>query len=296
VLVVGAGGLGCPVLTSLATAGVGHIHIADFDRISISNIHRQPLYSPDAVGEKKVAIAKARIQALNPFIQVQGLDKKVAADNVEELIQKQDLILDCTDNLETKFLLHDACFKHRVPLISASIYQFEGQVRTFIPTRGNGCLRCVLPKTPDDSKLGNCNDFGVLGASVGAIGSIQANEAILFLLSGTNTTADSTFYFNLRDLSQMRVKNFKHEGCETCAGSVDIKDDGLEVELNDLSGDFEVVDIREREDSYLNDWRESGKKIVVCCYRGVRSKRLVKELRAQGLNHFYSLRGGACSL
>jgi adenylyltransferase/sulfurtransferase len=298
VLVVGAGGLGCPVLTSLAAAGVGHLDLADFDTISISNLHRQPLYSPEGVGEKKVTVATNKLSALNPFIRVHGQEIRIGPDNVEGAITGKDLVLDCTDNLETKFLLHDACFKLGIPLISASIYQFEGQVRTFIPGKKYGCLRCTYSQTPDDSKLGNCNDFGVLGSSVGVIGQIQANEALLFLMNGINTTASSTFYFNLKDLSQMKIRNFKKETCACCDGEFEIKEDLLEVdpaELND--SDFHLIDIRGKDDSYLESYRKViDKKVVLYCYRGVRSKKLVKEQRALGFSHFYSLKGGACSL
>lgn len=301
VLVVGAGGLGCPVLTSLATAGVGHLDIVDFDRVAISNIHRQPLYSPGVVGEKKVLVAKTKLMALNPFIHVHGHDQKITAANVERFLQGQHLVLDCTDNLETKFLLHDACFKLGIPVISASIYQFEGQIRTFDPRRGQGCLRCAYATTPEDSQLGNCNDFGVLGASVGAIGSLQANEALMFLLNGTNSTTEVTYYLDLRNLSQMKIKNLKRDGCSVCEGRVEflkeeLEKDELEVDLSELSGDFELVDIREQEDACLETWQKSDKKIVVYCHRGIRSKRLVKDLRARGYSHYYSLRGGACSL
>lgn len=320
VLVVGAGGLGCPVLTSLAAAGVGKISFVDFDSVSISNIHRQPLYSPESVGEKKVVIAQNRLLALNPFITLQGHDARVTHANVDTFILGRDLVIDCTDNLETKFLLHDACFKLGVPLISASIHQFEGQVRTFIPSRENGCLRCLFPETPDDALIGNCNDFGVLGASVGAIGQLQAHEALLFLLQGTNSTAEATFYLNLKDLSQMKIANFRREGCACCeeqggmravqAGGVNCgEDESLEIDLAQLGGlDHQLVDIREINDTdleiFLHSCHESEsaataaaqKKIVLYCHRGIRSRHWVKEQRALGHSQVYSLRGGACSL
>lgn len=297
VLVVGAGGLGCPVLTSLTTAGVGHIDVVDFDKVSISNIHRQPLYSPEVVGEKKVTVATNKLTHLNPFIHVHGHDSCIDADNVERFISGKDLIIDCTDTIETKFILHDACFKNRIPLISASIYKFEGQIRTFIPGKEHGCLRCTYSETPDDSKLGNCNDFGVLGSSVSVIGSIEANEALLYLMEGQNNTTQATFFMNLKSLSQMKIKNIRKTGCECCEGKVELSGPAFEVSTEDVKRmDAIIVDVRDKEDSFLSEHTNASKPVVVFCHKGIRSKRLVREMRALGHHHFFSLKGGACSL
>lgn len=294
VLVVGAGGLGCPVLTSLTTAGVGHIDIAEFDKVSISNIHRQPLYAPEVVGEKKVTVAQGHLSRLNPFIHVHGHDVRISADNVERFITGKTLVLDCTDNLETKYLLHDACMKLRVPLISASIYQFEGQVRTFIPGE-SGCLRCTHKETPDDSRLGNCNDFGVLGSAVSVLGHIEANEAILYLSEGRNSSTTETFFMNVKTLSQMKIKNLKNTDCEVCEGKVELQVNDLEIGPEDLHAmDAVLVDVREMED--LSAYMKETRSVVLYCHRGVKSKRLVQDMRSKGYPKFYSLKGGACSL
>lgn len=296
VLVIGAGGLGCPALMSLTTAGVGHIDIVDFDTISLSNIHRQPLYSPDVVGEKKVVVAQNKLSTLNPFIHVHGHDKRIDATNVEKMILGKDLVLDCTDNLETKFLLHDACMKHKIPLLSASIYQFEGQIRTFVP-EVTGCLRCVVSETPDDALLGNCNDFGVLGSSVSILGHMQASEAIQFLQHKNNATMESTYFFNVKTLTPMKVKNLKRENCECCQGKVEIKVNEFEIDVAALNTmDAVLVDVRDQDDKILDNFKNSGKPVVVCCHRGIRSKRLVSEMRLQGYLNFYSLKGGASEL
>lgn len=303
VLVVGAGGLGCPVLTSLTSAGVGHIDFVDFDVISISNIHRQPLYSPDVVGEKKVTVAQNKLSTLNPFIHVHGKDVRVTAANVEHLIQGKSLVLDCADNLATKFLLHDACFRHQIPLISASIHKFDGYIRTFDPKAQAGCLRCTQEVTPKDNAVGNCNDFGVLGASVAALGSLQANEALAFLANKTNTTIHETFYLDLKNLRTMKIRNFKKENCSYCAGLRDIAPEDVldqEFEINPEDLDLEkmhLLDIRNLEDDCLHSLQNDSRTIVVCCHRGIRSLKLVKEQRRLGHTQFYSLKGGApCSL
>ena len=220
VIVVGAGGLGCPALVGLVSAGVGHVRIVDPDTVSASNLHRQFLYSVDAIGEKKITVARARLTALNPFVTIETDDLRVDATNVGALIAEGavDVVLDCTDNLETKFRLHDACFRARVPLVSASIYRFEGQIRTFDPKNPSGCLRCTSPETPDDAAIGNCNDFGVLGAAVSTIGALQASEAIAFLTDGTNASLDETFYFDVKNLAARRFRNLRRANCAVCEG------------------------------------------------------------------------------
>lgn len=281
VLVVGAGGLGCPVLVNLASAGVGHLTIVDPDSISITNIHRQTLFSPNLVGEKKAIVAANRMMELNPFIKVSPIVSRIKVEHINH-----DLVIDCTDNMDTKYFLHDACHKLRVPLISASVYQSEGQIRTFVP--GEGCLRCHNETTPDDGLLGNCNDFGVLGVTTSVIGSVQASEAISFLSTGKNSTQSHTMFFNLKDLSQMRIKNSKREDCKVCAGEVSLGESDLEVE-----GGMEILDIRNLTDEEIYQMRPH--KVALCCHRGVRSKKLALELRSHG-HEVYSLKGGACSL
>lgn len=295
VLVVGAGGLGCPALTSLTTAGIGHIDIVDFDVVSLSNIHRQPLYSPEVVGEKKVVVAQNKLKALNPFIHIHGHDARIGPTNVERYLSGKNLVLDCSDNLETKYLIHDACFKLNIPLISASVYQFEGQIRTFIPGE-SGCLRCLTKTTPEDSLLGNCNDFGVLGATLTTLGGIQAHEALLYLLHKKNNTTQESFYFNLKDLSTMKIKNIKRTNCQTCLGMVSVQDESFEVSAEALKTmDHHLVDLRNNENAAIA-FLQSSTPVVLYCHRGIMSKSIVKNLRLQGHKHFFSLQGGACSL
>lgn len=295
VLVIGAGGLGCPALLSLATAGVGKIQFVDFDRIHISNIHRQPLFTPHLVGEKKSVIAEQRLKELNPFIEIKGLDVRVESSNVLDLISGFDLILDCTDNAETKFLLHDACFQLRIPLISASVYKTEGQLRTFLPGSEYGCLRCHLSETPDDSLLGNCNDFGVTGATTSVIGSFQASEAIAFISTNTNASLRQMILFDVTTLTQLKIQNKTANDCPTCQGIVSLAENDLEVSSNKVS-EAHFIDIRELADHELPSQLVHSKQNILFCHRGIRSKKLVRALRSQGHKNVYSLRGGACSL
>lgn len=281
VLVVGAGGLGCPVLVNLASAGVGHITIVDPDNISVSNIHRQTLYSPNLVGEKKAIVASNRIKELNPFVHVNAV-----IDWVNENHLDHDLVMDCTDSLETKYFLHDICLKKRIPLITASIFKNEGVLRTISP--GEGCLRCLNTHTPDDSFLGNCNDFGVIGVTTSLLGSYQAKEAITFLSEGKNLSTLETFYFNFADFSVSRIKNSAKTDCSYCKGDIHIETNDLEVTEAE-----HILDIRNLTDEEVLSQNLDG--VALCCHKGVRSKKLALKLRERGEIAF-SLKGGACSL
>jgi adenylyltransferase/sulfurtransferase len=287
VLVVGAGGLGCPVLVNLATAGVGFLRVVDPDSISFSNVHRQFLYSPHLVGERKVVVAKSRLLDLNPFIQVESITSFFKADHLDRI----DLVLDCTDNMRTKYLIHDACLQYRIPLISAGVFKFEGQLRTIIP--GQGCLRCFVTQTPDDHLLGNCNDFGVLGASTSVLGSLQASEAIEFLQSGKNSSSETTIHLNVKSLHMMKLKNSVRQDCLYCQGKMTSTLEFLEVESAE---DAELLDIRNVSDNELMNLAPANHKRVLCCHRGVRSLKVVEQLRALGHENVFSLKGGATTL
>lgn len=284
VLVIGAGGLGCPVLVSLAMAGVGSITIVDPDHISISNIHRQFLYSTNLVGESKAKVAKRRLIELNPFIHVEAKVQYFEPSHVEGF----QLVLDCTDNMATKYLIHDACFKYQIPFISAGVFKYEGQIRTFVP--GKGCLRCHGGETPDDSKLGNCNDFGVLGATTNVLGSLEAGQAIELLTQGTNETLGSTLYLNLKTLTQVKIRNNLNTDCRFCSGDFELAHTDLEILK---IGDERVIDIREMSDEAVMNLNFDSRKVVLCCHRGIRSKKMALSLRAQGHYQIYSLKGGS---
>ncbi|MFM6929235.1 MAG: ThiF family adenylyltransferase [Bdellovibrio sp.] len=300
VTVIGAGGLGCPVLLSLAAAGVGKIRVVDFDKVEISNIHRQPLYSVANVGDSKAILAQKKLLELNPFIKVEAINQFLDVTNVQKIIQHSDLVLDCTDNLKTKYLIHDACFYLGLPLISASIFKFDGQIRTFLPKSGCGCLRCLPIAQPEDSLIGNCNEFGVLASSLSVLGGWQASEALLFLDKGTNSTVLTTAYVNIQNLSTIKIKNPVQENCPCCLGIKEPQRETLELSWGEAKlKDFEVLDIRQMSDSeVLSQVATSGTRavaIALACNKGVRSLRLAKELSAQGLSQVFSVIGGAAS-
>ena len=169
VLVVGAGGLGVPVLSYLAGAGIGRLGVVDGDRLEASNLHRQPLYSFDSIGEPKAQLAARRLRALNPDVEVQAYNLRLSAANAAELISAWDLIIDCTDNFSSKFLLNDACVTARKPAILSSIYQYEGQLQVIRPDSHGACLRCIWPEATRDGLVGNCAAGRRAGPSAGSI-------------------------------------------------------------------------------------------------------------------------------
>ena len=149
VLVVGAGGLGCPALQYLASAGVGEITICDGDRLEISNLHRQILFDYNDIGEHKAVLAQRRLKGLNPFIKINALTTRVNLRNIQALVAEHDLVLDCTDNFIAKYQIHDACFLQKTPLVQASIYMSEGQLQTFAFDHAeSSCMRCIWPEIP----------------------------------------------------------------------------------------------------------------------------------------------------
>jgi adenylyltransferase/sulfurtransferase len=182
VLVVGAGGLGSPAALYLAAAGVGTIGIADFDRVEAHNLQRQILHDTPAIGRAKVDSASARLGTLNPHIRIVTHGEGVTTANALSLFSGYDVIVDGSDNFPTRYLNNDAAVLARRPLVYGSIFQFEGQVSVFDPSRGAPCYRCLFPEPPPAGSVPNCGEAGVLGALCGAIGSLQALEALKLVL------------------------------------------------------------------------------------------------------------------
>ncbi len=178
ILVVGAGGLGSPILLYLAAAGVGRIGIVDDDVVSRSNLQRQVIHRDADIGKPKVLSAQAAMVALNPHVEVRPHDRRLNAENAQALIAEHDLIIDGTDNFETRYLLNDACVAARKPLISGAISQWEGQFSLYDPARGAPCYACVFPKAPAPGLVPSCSGAGVVGALPGVIGAMMAAEAI----------------------------------------------------------------------------------------------------------------------
>jgi molybdopterin-synthase adenylyltransferase len=182
VLVVGAGGLGCPVLQYLATAGVGKIGIIDFDKIELHNLHRQILYTEKHVGQAKATTAKSVLEILNPLIQIQAFDEKLDLENASKIIRDFDIIVDGSDNFASRYLVNDTCVALGKSLLYGSILNFEGQMAVF-NHKGTKNLRDLFPEPPNPKEVPNCNLNGVLGSLPGIMGTMMAHETLKLILN-----------------------------------------------------------------------------------------------------------------
>lgn len=181
VLVIGAGGLGCPILQYIATAGVGTIGIVDFDKIEIHNLHRQILYTENQVGQSKAITAKTVLETLNPLINIIAFDEKLIPENAKSIIQDFDVIVDGCDNFATRYLVNDSCVTLGKSLVYGSILKFEGQMAVF-NHMGSKNLRDLFPEPPNPNDVPNCNLNGVLGTLPGIIGSMMAQETLKLIM------------------------------------------------------------------------------------------------------------------
>jgi len=218
VLLIGAGGLGCPLALYLAAAGVGRIAIVDDDVVSASNLQRQVLYSTSDVGRPKVEVAAERIRALNPDVQVEGHRVRLDSNNALDLFRPHDVVVDGTDNFPTRYLSNDACVLLGKPNVYGSIFRFEGQASVFDATRGP-CYRCLYPEPPPPGAVPSCAEGGVLGVLPGLIAMIQATETVK-LLTGIGSSLSGRLL--LYDALAMEWKEFKlarDPECPACGES-----------------------------------------------------------------------------
>ena len=214
VLVVGAGGLGCPVAEFLSRAGIGTLGIVDYDKVGLSNLHRQSLYEKSDIGKSKVLIVKKILNRINPITKVQSYNLKLNNINFKKIIPKYDYIVDGSDNFKTKFLLNDFCLKYKKFLVSGAISKFDGHIFSFdFRNKKTPCLRCFFQEKKLSDDLLNCESEGILGTVAGIVGTIQANEVLKKILNiGTNLNG-YIFILNLLDLNFRKVKINKNKTC-----------------------------------------------------------------------------------
>jgi adenylyltransferase/sulfurtransferase len=213
VLVIGCGGLGCPVLLYLAAAGVGYLTIVDDDVVELTNLQRQILYKEGDIGLAKADCAQQRLSQLNSHIEINAVSNRFSPDSGEALVGEHDLIIDCTDNFSTRYLINELCVDLGKPWIFASIFQFSGQCALFVP--GQACFRCLYPDAPDG--VADCNAAGVLGVLPGFVGTFQANEAIKYLLGLSSPLSNSLMLIETLDLEFRRIQLQRDSQCPTCA-------------------------------------------------------------------------------
>ena len=203
VLVIGAGGLGCPILQYIATAGVGTIGIVDFDKIEIHNLHRQILYTEDQIGLPKATTAKATVEKLKPLIAVQAFEEKLTVENASRIIADFDVVVDGSDNFSTRYLVNDTCVALGKPLVYGSILGFEGQIAVF-NHQGSKNLRDLFPEPPNPKDVPNCSFNGVLGTLPGMIGTMMAHET-LKLIIGLPSLKNELVLYKTLDWSFMKL-------------------------------------------------------------------------------------------
>lgn len=215
VLIVGAGGLGSPAGLYLAAAGVGTIGMVDSDAVELSNLQRQVLHTTATLGERKCLSAKRTMEALNPDIQVIPYDQRLTSHNILEIISDYDLVVDGSDNFPTRYLVNDACVIVGKPLSHAGILRFEGQVTTIIPGQGP-CYRCLYPDPPPPGLVPSCQQAGILGATAGVIGGIQASEALKVILGIGEPLVGRLLLYNGLEMTFRTVTVRRQPECPVC--------------------------------------------------------------------------------
>ena len=208
VFIVGAGGLGCPIADLLCRAGVGEIGIIDHDKVSLSNLNRQTLFNTADINKYKVSVLKQKLEKINPLIKVNIFKKKIDKKNIDNLISKYQIIVDASDNFDTKFLLNKKSIKYKKKLIVGAISRFDGHIFVFnFKDNKSACLQCFYQEKPSDEIL-NCDQEGVLGTAACVVGSLQANEIIKIILGSKNFLNNSILILNTLNL-KMRIVRFK---------------------------------------------------------------------------------------
>ncbi|MCE2998129.1 MAG: ThiF family adenylyltransferase [Cyclobacteriaceae bacterium] len=324
VVVIGAGGLGCPVLQYLAAAGVGTIAIIDHDRISLSNLQRQVLFNADEIGLYKSEVALAKLQRLNANINFRSIVSQMNSQNALELLSPYGLIIDCTDNFPTRYLLNDASVLLNKPLIYGSIFRYEGQVAVF-NYQGGVTYRDLYPQPPSPGTVPTCEEGGVLGVLAGIIGCLQANEALKILsgsapsLSGKLLLFDSlsneTTIVNIppknerKKISELiNYDDFCHVETNPVKHMKEVTVQELK-ELKDKDANFQLIDVREPHEvdiceiggelipqgdiPHNVDKISRDKQVIIHCRSGARSGNMVKWLETNhGFTNLYNLKGG----
>jgi len=214
VLILGLGGLGSPVAMYLATAGIGEITLIDDDKVDLSNLQRQIIHKQNSQEQYKVDSAKEQLLKLNPEIKINTVNQRLDEESLNQIISNVDLVTDCCDNFETRFMLNRVCFKHKIPLVSGAAIRWEGQLTSFTMKEGSPCYQCLYDA--DSFSDQTCAHNGVVGPVVGIIGSMQALEAIK-LITGSGKPAEGELtLFDGLDLSFSKIKFGKKDQCGVC--------------------------------------------------------------------------------
>ncbi len=328
VLVIGTGGLGCPVLQYLTAAGVGTIGIIDFDKVDETNLQRQILFTINDIGKNKAITAKERLEQLNPLVKFNVYAEKLTSKNALQIFKNYDVVVDGTDNFSTRYLVNDACVISQKSLVYGAIYKFEGQVSVFNYKNGPS-YRCLFPEPPKAGSVPSCSDVGVIGVLPGIIGTQQANEVIKIILEiGTPLSGKLLMYDALNGSSTVLNINRSEEQIQkVLASAIDFENNDYELfcgikplVIKEEITSSELKQLLENEAVQLLDVREEWeqpkienyevlniplnqipvcltqigktKKTVVICQHGIRSLKAIEFLKANGYTNLINLTGG----
>lgn len=305
ILVIGAGGLGCPLLMYLAGAGIGHIGLIDNDVVDESNLHRQVLYHMADIGKYKADVAAAKLELFNPDVRFSSYPFRLTSQNASELIARYDLIIDGSDNFPTRYLVNDTCVALNKPLIFGSIFQFEGQVSVF-NYDGGPDYRSIYPEPPLPDEVPNCAESGVIGPLPGIIGSLMANEAIKVICGFGEVLSGQLLIFNALN-NTSRLFKFGHTTTQKIsktkkAEEISIhtleqwKIDGIQYQLIDVREAYEYEEYNigginiplYKLNSHLIEL-SAHQKVVFCCSAGKRSKIAIQLFKTQSNAELFSL-------
>jgi len=232
VLIIGAGGLGAPIALYLAAAGVGQIGIADADDVDVSNLQRQVIHFTPDVGKPKVTSAKEKMEAINPDVSVKTYQEWVSAANIGQMIEEYDFVIDGTDNFAAKFLINDACVLAGKPYSHGGILQFDGQTMTVLPGE-SPCYRCIFPEPPPKDAIPTCSQAGVIGVLPGVLGTLQATEAIKYILGQGDLLTGRLLTYSALRMRFREVPIKKNKKCPICGENPTITE--LRDELDALT-------------------------------------------------------------
>lgn len=317
VLIIGAGGLGCPVLQYLVTAGVGHIGIVDDDVVEITNLHRQILYAAADVGKPKAHIAREKLSLLNPMVKIMAYQERLSKENAEKLFSPYHLIIDGSDNFPTRYLVNDTCVSMNKPLVFGSIFKFEGQVSVFNHLQGPS-YRDLFEEAPIEGEVPNCNEIGVIGVLPGIIGTLMANEVIKVICGFGETLSGRLLTMNALDCSmnifniatqlqnkpipivteakpddiaeqEISINRLKEWIAQTPAAIflVDVREDYEFEEFNIGGRNISLYHLEEHLSTFPAD-----RKLVFICQTGQRSKMAVKIVKPFFKGEIFSVKDG----
>lgn len=322
VLCIGAGGLGSPVLQYLAAAGVGRIGIMDDDSVDESNLQRQTIFATGDIGTSKAQVAARRVQEINPLVHADPIPARFDVSNARELVRLYDVVVDCTDRFETRYLVNDACVLEGKPDVYGSIFRFDGQVSVFALGRGP-CYRCLFPQAPPAGTVPTCAEGGVLGVLAGIVGTLQANEALKLILGIGEPLAGRLLLVDALGMHMREVTIERDAACPLCGDTPTLTDvsaqpdeeDAIDVDeitpaqLEHTLTDAVLLDVREPHETALGvldnslhipasqlperlHELDSAKRYVVACRVGQKSLWAARLLRDAGFRRIVHLHGG----